>query len=167
MIPRSLLPWAPSDTPTLNLMVAKRAFLDIGILEIPPGSNRSGRIDEYNLAAGVPVGSFWCASAVAAWFREAGAKVPISAASCDAWMNWAKAQGTWKDSPAIGRAVVYGTHAPLDAHHIGVVVRISPILCSVEGNTTLGGEFNRNGVATDFKTVAKNRVLGYIEPAAG
>jgi hypothetical protein len=83
--PRSLCAWAPADIPALNLAVAKRALLDIGICEIPPGSNRSGRIDEYVTATGAPLGSFWCAAAVSAWFREAGAGIPpSSSASCDA-----------------------------------------------------------------------------------
>ena len=39
--PRSLAAWAPQSTPALNLAIAKRALLDVGICEMPPGSNRS------------------------------------------------------------------------------------------------------------------------------
>ena len=77
--PRTLCPWAPASTPAIALAVARRALHDIGICEIPPGSNRSGRIDEYVTAVGSPLASFWCAAAVAAWFRESGAKTPPSA----------------------------------------------------------------------------------------
>jgi hypothetical protein len=160
--PRSLAAWAPASTPALNLAIAKRALLDIGICEMPPGSNRSGRIDEYAVAVGCPVGSFWCAAALSAWWREAGAEIPPrEAASCDAWMRWARETGRWTDAPAIGRAVVYGI--PGDASHIGVVVRTEPLLLSVEGNTSIDA-FSRNGVAVDLKQVNRPRVLGYVSP---
>jgi hypothetical protein len=63
----------------------------------------------------------------------------------------------------IGAAVVYGK--PGDASHIGVIVRVIPLLLAVEGNTTLDG-FSRNGVAVDLKLVNTDRVLGYVYPAA-
>jgi hypothetical protein len=163
-IVRTLAPWAPTATPPLALAVAKRALLDIGICEIPPGSNRSGRIDEYVQAVGSPLASFWCAAAVAAWFREAGARTPpSSAASCDVWMGWAKLAGLWQPAPAIGSAVVYGK--PTDASHIGVIVRVDPLLLAVEGNTSLDGD-SRNGVAVDLKLAHPERVLGYVRPEA-
>lgn len=160
--PRSLAAWAPSSLPPVNLAIAKRALLDIGICEIPPGSNRSGRIDEYLMACGSPVGQPWCAAAVAAWWRESGAATPSRLpASCDAWRDWAQATGRWSTEPIIGAAVVYGTAS--DANHIGVVVRTSPLLLSVEGNTALMG-FSRNGVLVDLKAVNLERLLGYVHP---
>jgi CHAP domain len=161
----ALARWLPTATPDLNRRIVVRALSDIGIVETPPGSNRSGVIDSYNLAAGVPVGSYWCAAAVAAWYRESGAKVPPGSASCDSWMAWAKAAGQWKTTPTPGAAVVYGTSTPLDATHIGVVVRVGPLLLSCEGNTSLGG-FSRNGVAVDLKLVNTDRLLGYVWPIA-
>lgn len=160
---RPLCPWAPASTPALCLAIAKRALCDVGICEVPPGSNRSPRIDEYVSATGAPLGSYWCAAALAAWFREAGAKVPSQAASCDSWMGWAKLTARWRTGPALGWAVLYGV--PGDARHCGVVVRVEPLLLSVEGNTSLGG-FSRNGVAADLKLVATHAVLGYVEPEA-
>jgi hypothetical protein len=159
-IVRTLCPWAPASTPPIALAVAKRALLDIGICETPPGSNRSGRIDEYVEAVGSPLASFWCAAAVAAWFREAGAMTPPSSAgSCDVWMGWAKLHALWQPTPAIGSAVVYGRAG--DASHIGVVVRVDPLLLAVEGNTALEA-YSRNGVAVDLKQVNPARVLGYV-----
>jgi hypothetical protein len=159
-VARTLCAWAPGTTPAVALRVAKRALLDIGLCEIPPGSNRSPRIDEYVSAVGSPPGSFWCAAAVAAWFREAGAMLPPSSAgSCDVWMGWAKFRGLWRVNPAIGDAVVYGT--PTDATHIGVVVRVTPLELAVEGNTALE-QYSRNGVAVDLKLVNPARVVGYV-----
>ena len=154
--------WLPNDTPGLNRRIVKRALLDIGICEVPPGSNRSGVIDEYNLAAKVPAGSYWCASAVAAWWRDAGAEVPEYPAGCDEWMKWAKATRRWSTKPVPGAAIVYGK--PTDANHIGVIVRVSPITLAVEGNTSLSGSFDRNGIAVALKVPDLKRVLGYVHP---
>lgn len=164
-VTRSLAAWLPTAAPAIQIAIVKRALLDVGICEDPPGSNKSGRITEYNRAAGAPVGSYWCAAAVFAWWREAGADVPSLSsgpASCDTWMTWAMRERLWESKPAPGAAVVYGT--PGDASHIGVVVRVTPLLLSVEGNTSIGGEFSRNGVAVDLKEVNRPRVLGYIYP---
>lgn len=158
---RTIGPWIPDNVPTLQKAIAQRALMDVGLCENPPGSNRSGRIDEYNLAVGAPVGSYWCASAAAAWFKEVGADVPKGAASCDNWLTWAQQRGTFSQVPQVGSLVLYGV--PGDAHHCGVVVRTEPYLLSVEGNTTVSG-FSRNGEFVALKAVDKTRVLGYIAP---
>jgi hypothetical protein len=159
---RVLAPWLPNGLPALNAAIVRRAMLDLGICEMPPGSNRSGRIDEYNLLARAAIGSYWCASALRAWWGEAGASYPgTGAASCDVWMEWAKKTKRWSPDPIEGAAVVYGTLT--DADHIGCVVRISPLMLSVEGNTSLNA-YDRNGVAVDLKQVNEKRLLGFIHP---
>lgn len=174
VVERSLAPWLdPATVSPLQLRIVKRALLDVGLCEQPPGSNRSGRIDEYNRSAGVPESliesgrGYWCASAVRAWWAEAGAGVPPrAAASVDTWIAWAKRTGRWSSLPIPGAAVVYGR--PGDGDHIGVVVRVAPLLLSVEGNTSLAvrssAGYSRNGVAVDLKAVATDRVLGYVHP---
>lgn len=159
MIP--LARWLPTTTDPLHRAIVERAITDIGICESPPGSNRSGVIDGYNTAAGAPVGSYWCASAVAAWWRDSGAMLPPQPASCDSWLTWSKSTKRFASTPAPAYAVLYGV--PGDAQHIGVVIRTTPLLLAIEGNTSLGG-FSRNGVAVDLKEVPLARVLGYVRP---
>jgi hypothetical protein len=160
---RELAEWLGDDVPQLECAIVRRAMCDIGIVEMPLGSNRSPRIDEYVAAVGSPVGSRWCAAAVAAWWRECGASVPAAdGGSCNAWMEWSKRLGIWADKPRVGSAVVYGSEG--DAVHVGVIVRIEPELLSVEGNTSIAGGFDTNGVAVALKRVMSARVLGYIEP---
>jgi hypothetical protein len=162
---RELAEWLSDDVPELERAIVRRAMCDIGIVEMPPGSNRSPRIDEYVAAVGSPVGSRWCAAAVAAWWRECGAGVPAAnGGSCDAWMRWSKGSDAWTDNPRGGSAVVYGRNGI--AVHIGVVVRTEPELLSVEGNTSIAGNFDPNGVAVTLKEIALSRVLGYILPRA-
>lgn len=162
-------PWLTESVIPVAQDAVRRALMDIGILEVPPGSNRSGVIDEYNRRAKVPEGSYWCASAAGAWWLDVGLLVPDGYASCDAWMTWAKHTDRWRPAgsrPPIGGMVLYGV--PGDAQHIGMIVRVSDIVLSVEGNTTVeGANFgaSRNGIAVSLKEVTtKDPVLGYVTP---
>lgn len=158
-----LAPWLDDSVPALQQTIVRRAICDIGIVEIPPGSNRSPRIDEYVAAVGSPPGSRWCAAAVAAWWRDSGADVPpLNAGSCNAWVTWSRRLQSWESRPAAGSAVIYGSNDI--ASHIGVIVRVAPLLLSVEGNTSIAGNFDPDGVAVALKQVATSRVLGYIKP---
>lgn len=156
--------WLDASVGELAQRVVRRALLDVGMLEMPPGSNRSPRIDMYVAAVGSPLGSRWCAAAVAAWWRDAGSQSPAhDAGSCDAWHAWALANALWRTAPEPGYAVLFGSGTK--AVHIGVVVRVSPLVLSVEGNTSPGG-FDANGVAVALKQVNQHTVLGYIAPRA-
>lgn len=155
--------WLDAAVPAMRQAIVRRAMCDIGIVEMPPGSNRSPRIDEYVAAVGSPYGSRWCAAAVAAWWRDCGADVPpVDGGSCNAWMAWARRTRTWSVVPREGSAVVYGSNGI--AVHIGVIVRLTPQLLSVEGNTSIAGGFDAEGIAVVLKRVSPSRVLGYIEP---
>jgi hypothetical protein len=158
--------WLPASTDARVMRLIRRALADVGLLEMPPGSNRSNVIDGYNQDAGVAAGSYWCASALGAWWRDAGLEVPPGYASCDNWLTWARRTGRLATAPGLGAAVLYGR--PGDASHIGCVVRVTPLVLSVEGNTTVeGAEFSasRNGVAVSLKEVtSRDPVLGYVLP---
>lgn len=157
--------WLPPTTPLIQRVIVKNALSCFGMLEEPAGSNRGPDIDPLNLRAGVPVGSYWCASWAGSIWQDSGAQVPSGYASCDRWMQWAKETGRWTTkTPAVGAAVLYGK--PGDATHIGIVVRTAPLVLSVEGNTTIeGSAFERNGTAVALKVVnARDPVLGYVHP---
>jgi hypothetical protein len=158
-------PWLDeSNSSELGRAIVRRAIMDLGLCEIPPGSNRSPRIDGYLKAVGSPVGSPWCAAALSAWWRESGAEVPPKlAGSVDAWRAWGKATGRWSRAPIPGAAAVYGT--PEDASHIEVVARVSPQLLLVGGNVGLGS-FTREGWVVDLRPLAVDRLLGFIHPTA-
>lgn len=158
-------PWLDASVPAHAQRIVRRALADVGLLEMPPGSNRSPRIDAYLRAVGSPLGSSWCAAAVAAWWRDVGVRVPpAEAGSCAAWERWARSTGAWREAPSVGSAVLYGMGDV--ALHMGVVVRIAPLVLSVEGNTTLTG-FGADGEAVTLKRVALQRVRGYVVPVTG
>lgn len=151
-----------------RLGIIGAAFSDLGVVEMPPGSNRGPEIDEYNRAGGSPLGSYWCANALAAWFRSAGAMTPGPGrdGSCDEWVKMAKRTKTWQpkgSTPVPGDAVVYGTEA--DANHIGVVVRATPYILTIEGNRSWAG-FSRNGECVDLNRTDTSRIVGYVSPRA-
>lgn len=169
-----------TSLPQLNLMICLRAVQDLGVCEDPPGSNGGPDINSWNLRAQAPAGSFWCASWATAVWEDAGASVPaIGRASCDELVMWGKANGSWvahdpvTRTPEVfpGSLVVYTNGKPLasnpaekDAVHVGVVVRVTPYLMSMEGNAALGGGFTNNGEAVVLRRVDMTRVYGFVAP---
>lgn len=158
----ALAGWLQAELPLLNRLIVMRTLCDLGVCENPPGSNRGGRIDEYNRRAGAPLGSYWCSSWSTAVWEDCGAGLPPSArASCDVVRAWAKERGQWFMTPKEGAFVLYGTEA--DASHIGIVVRVKPYVLSIEGNAAFGGH-SRNGEAVVLRRVDLAKVLGFVHP---
>jgi hypothetical protein len=158
---RRLCPWLGDDD-SLGARIARRAMCDVGIEEMPPGSNRSPRIDEYVTRVGSDLGSYWCAAAGAAWLDEAGAETPPhDAASTVEWLAWAREEGYVILEPVIGCVILYLDSAG-KPHHLGVAVRLAPVLLSVEGNTSTDPA-ERNGIACFCKQAGKASKI-YIAP---
>lgn len=139
----------------LQLAVVLRALKDVGILEVPLKSNRGTRIDAMAKRAGSPLGSWWCAIWAGAVMADAGSLVPTVYAACDSWLPFCTKK------LEVGSAVLYGVHG--DAHHIGIVVRTTPMVLTIEGNRGYAGTTN-NGVAVDIGPMLRTDVLGYYAP---
>lgn len=158
--------WLPSATDPKIRAVIERALADIGICEMPLGSNRSGVIDRYNLRAGAIVGSYWCASALACWSWDSDlwAPKPSRAPSCDLWLRDAVTTGRVVTDPQPGHVVLYHSATnDSDMVHCGLVVRVSPVILSVEGNTSVGGAgVEPNGTAVALKRTNLARVKCYV-----
>jgi hypothetical protein len=145
--------------------IVSRAFADVGIREVPPGSNRGTRIERYLRRAGVPEDvikagkGYWCAAFVGAVYADCGLPVPAGYASCDAWIPYLSPDAR------VGSAVLYGLRKAggLDAHHVGIVVRLNPI-DTIEGNRAFAGTTSNDGVACDYGPMLRRDVLGYIHP---
>jgi hypothetical protein len=164
---RQFAPWLPLETPVKVRALIERAGKDIGIAELPRGSNRSERIDEYNRMASLAEDiilagkGYWCASAVGAWWVETGWEVPKQYYSCDSWLWWAKKTNRFSQTPSLGCAVLYGKGT--DARHIGLVIRVVSYIFSVEGNTSIESGFNREGTGVAMKEVTlTDPVIGYV-----
>lgn len=158
-------PSAGANCTALQYAVCQRAMKDVGILEVPLGSNRGVRIDRYLRRASVPESlittgkGWWCASQTGAVLIDCGVPVPADYGSCDAWIPYLDTKAT------IGSVVLYGLKKDgrTDAHHIGIVVRLAPMVLTIEGNRGYAGTTN-NGVACDIGPMQRTDVLGYISP---
>jgi hypothetical protein len=159
---------AVADIPAdmdIGLKIVQYALKDLGTTEnpLPPGKpeNSGPRVLQMLKGVGFNGPAYWCAAAVSAWYRSAGAKSPNSA-SCDVWMSWAKRNGLFSSKPAIGAAILYGSSA--DAHHIGIVEAINGNrVTTIEGNTS-GGGFSRNGVGVFRKSARIAKAVGFVLP---
>lgn len=154
----------PADM-EIGLRIVQYALRDLGVTEnpLPPGipENSGTRVLQMLRGTGINGPAYWCAAAVSAWYKAAGAKSPNSA-SCDVWMAWGKRNGLFSTKPAIGAAVLYGSSA--DAHHIGIVEAINgDRVTTIEGNTS-GGGFSRNGVGVFRKSARIARAVGFVLP---
>lgn len=158
----------PATVSALQLRIVKRALRDVGLCEIPKGSNRSPRIDRYLKDAGVPNAviqsgaGYWCAAWVGAVYRDCGAKVPNGYAACQSWLTWGAKTGYLKKTPTVGAVVLYGNAGT--SHHCGIVLRTdNGYLLSIESNTSLNG-YSREGLLCGLKEIAVDKVLGYVWP---
>lgn len=164
-------PPPPADAAIGNKIVYY-ARLDIGKTEQPmpptPPENWGPFVQSCLASTGLSSPAFWCAAFVTKIYKSAGASNP-SSAGCDEWRAWAKKKGLWSRQPSIGAAVLFGSEA--DAHHIGIVETIDSKgnLTTIEGNTTGGPGFNRNGCGVFRKEYkfGSNRygmILGFVAP---
>lgn len=169
--------WLGPEVDPLRRRILARSHLDIGILEVPKGSNRGVRIDTYLRRARVPEAlieagkGYWCAAWAGAVFIDAGAKIPADYGSCDAWLPYL-VPCPLAELPTVGQpgdAVLYGKRRPdgtLDAQHIGILWRLDPQVLSCEGNRGLGATPTNNGTAVDVDEVTRADVLGVVRPVA-
>lgn len=122
----------------------------LGVSEVPPGSNRGGDIDRWQVWANGLVGYPWCAAFVCGMVREAcGLIVPTPGrASVERLEQWAAATGellTGKTRPRRGDLILYDWNADDWYDHIGFVERVLAIrwlgnrfigrVRTIEGNT--------------------------------
>jgi hypothetical protein len=93
---------------------------------------------------------------------------PKDRASCDVLYRWALLTRRYHHAPTIGALILYGTgDRDNPAYHVGLVIRLSPLVMSIEANTSMDGRFNREGFAFDRRIIERTdkRVLGFVRPA--
>jgi hypothetical protein len=164
----------------LQQQVLQEASSQIGVMEVPLGSNRGPQVDQYLRSVGLDpsTGSFaWCAAFVYFCFQQSAAQLNVAnPAIKDAGVLdcWNKAGKTSVHRIAASEA----THAPVlvkpgmvfllktgaATGHMGLIEKIEgEIFTTIEGNTNLSG--SREGIGV-FRRVGRSIHsinLGYLD----
>ncbi len=151
------------ENPGQELIAEARKY--VGEAEIPSGSNRSIRIDYWNLEAigdwrKFPMGGKgapWCGSFVTAAGRQAmGHLWPVpQTGTVQAMVDWAKTKGVWSKNNIEAGNLFCLYYPNLKRYgHVGIVTGIT-----TEGITTIEGNTNDGGSRTGFAVFERTRRL--------
>jgi surface antigen len=141
----------------LDVLVAARH--ELGVVELPPGSNRV----KYNDWAGVVPGP-WCAAFASYCLSQGGALDVPPFVYCPTGVAEYKAAGRWGSQPRIGAVVFYRWPGMDRAAHVGIVeaVRSDGSIIAIEGNSDVAGGGSGGKV---MRQVRRANIEGYGYPA--
>jgi hypothetical protein len=124
--------------------VIAHAKKDIGLEEVPRGSNRHPRIQLSLRNCGLSGAYPWCCSIAVTWIRECFPALPIlMTADCDALLAHGREKKIIYSTPKAGD-IFLRLASRFDANHAGLV--ISDNFDTIEGNTNPGGSREGYGV---------------------
>jgi PKD repeat protein len=147
----------PRVTATARIVALARRELNLGVREVPDGSNRAPAIRRYETATrGAMFGAPWCAYFVSYVARRAG--VPIGAGGAGLGYvpyirSWAKQSKRWKRTPRAGDLITF-------PQHVGIVENVyaNHTLTTIEGNA---------GNAVRRRWRRWGEAMGYVRVATG
>ena len=154
-----------------------KAVTQIGVMEVPPGSNRGPEVDAYLASVGVPPGNYWCMAFVHWCFHQAangGANpFPRTAGCIDAWNRVKKAMPDrilTKAQAIVDPALVRPGMVFILDHggglgHTGFVRHLSGgALATVEGNSNPNGSSNGIGVfGLNRRKIVDRELKGFLD----
>lgn len=132
----------------------RMGIAELGVHEVPAGSNWSPRIKQYLAAAGLkypkPPGVPWCMAFVCWCYKQAKHPLPYPTASVGLFLNWAQKVGDVVTRPFRGDLVCYRFDADNWPDHVGIVERVLALptrskpwlVRTIEGNTAFGNDAN-------------------------
>lgn len=143
----------------------------VGVREVPAGSNRGPEVNEYQEAVGLGTrgGFYWCAAFVYWCCVKAGLKgLPEkrAAASVYQWYRWALGNGRLISKPERG-ALFFWFDRGTKMGHIGICLgpAVARVFRTLEGNTNGAGSRNGDGVYKRTRVVTasgRKMVHGFI-----
>lgn len=170
---------ASLTTGSLATSALGMAVTQLGVMEVPLGSNRGPMVNHYLLSTGTPPGNFWCMAFVFWCFREAAAAAgvanpfPKTAGCLDAWNKIKRSRPTRliKREAAIAKPSLVrpGQVFILDHGrgfgHTGFVRQsFDGPFRSVEGNAQLDGSRNGLGVCElNRRKITDPALRGFID----
>lgn len=162
---------APNALLTAVLAVAAT---QVGVMEVPPGSNNGPKVNEYQDMAGIAHGLSWCMAFVYYCFHQASAQLNIAnpmyktGGVLDEWGNTHGTKITAADAHVNTSKVLPGQVfiiATGGGHgHTGLIESIEGgLLTTIEGNTNTDGSSNGIGVFRRSKRTINSINTGFIQ----
>jgi len=134
------------------------AASQVGVQEVPKGSNWGPAVRTYLKMSGIFGPAFWCAAFVYWCYRVAGVpskKLPKNPAAVASWIAWAKREGRVHSQPQ-KRGLFYLRHS--GGRHIGFVPSsLVGFFNTIEGNSNSNGSRNGIEVARNERSLTKFR----------
>jgi len=169
---------AVAEPPTpLAAAVLGVAGKEVGVMEVPLGSNSGPRVNQYLEAVGENPGLAWCAAFVYWCFENAAAAVKVknpairTAGALDLWDEAGKhgirrvAAAEASDRHGLVQPGMVFVIATSGGHgHVGLVEKIEGVvLTTIEGNTNNGG--SREGIGVFRRTARRigNINRGFVQ----
>jgi hypothetical protein len=151
----------------------KAAVTQLGVMEVPPGSNKGPEVNAYLASVGLPPGLFWCAAFVYSCFDKAATKAGkqnplIKTGHVMTHWNKTTAKKVKMDEAVNKPSLIKPGHIFImntggSAGHTGIVEKVEGgFIHTIEGNSNNSGSRNGIGVFRLQRKIAKiNR--GFIE----
>lgn len=120
------------------------AIGELGVTEVPRGSNSGPRVNQYLASAGLGPGYPWCMAFLNWCFRQAGLDLEHpNEASVGFFEAWASDKGYLVGVPMRGDVICYRFDSDNWPDHVGIVERVYPgSVDAIEGNTAVGNDAN-------------------------
>lgn len=130
--------------PDFRLQALAVAQQELGVQEVPLGSNTGPRVSQYLKAAGITFPAPWCAAFVTWCYDRVGKKVTFPGpALVQDWDNWAAKNGEIVTRPFQGDLVTFDWNNDHWFDHIGIVEKVLAVrpfnvfwFRTVEGNSS-------------------------------
>lgn len=148
--------------------ILKIAVSQIGIKEIPAGSNNVKYNTEYYGTTVRGLAYPWCCSFIWWIFKAAGASNLFydgkKTAYCPTVESYYKSIGQWYNTPKVGDLALFDFTGKGIAGHIGIVesVNANGTITTIEGNTSITS--NDNGGAVMRRIRKMNIIRGFARP---
>lgn len=164
-------------TTSLAEKVLEIASAQVGVKEVPLGSNRGPRVDAYLASVGLPPGNFWC-MAFAYWcYAKAAAelgvknRVPKGGLVRDIWNRSQGLDGATvvsaanaQENPGLVKPgmIFFMAFGPTYGHAGIVVKNVNGMLETIEGNSNDAGHRNGVGVFRRTRRRITDVQLGFV-----
>ncbi len=154
---------------TARLVALGWAKSQLGVKELPAGSNWGPMVKVYLAAAGLKYPAPWCAAFLTWCLEKANYHVttPVPA-SVESWEEWGNRHGYLVNRPLRGDIVCYQWDSGW-YDHIGIVDRVLSLrwrgrdfigkVRTVEGNTGVGNDSNGGEVMIRYRDIDRAKFL--------